>query len=81
MTYSQIKAKIEAARQLTAANQDKHRIHLERGYVYASEKEVFSIVGKSIVGYVTKYYKLAPITEDGKKQFWALDSKSRLVMI
>jgi hypothetical protein len=36
MTTTQAKKKIAAARQMTAANQDKHRIHLERGYVYAS---------------------------------------------
>ena len=78
MTYTQAKQKIAAARQMTAANQGRHRIHLERGYVYANTDHVFHWCKSGIInGYVFQT-DLIPSFE---KQFWAIDSKSRLVMI
>jgi hypothetical protein len=82
MTTTQAKKKIAAARQMTAANQDKHRIHLERGYVYASENEVFQICDCGIItGWTIKPLSQMIYFHLDEKHFWAINSESKLVMI
>lgn len=74
MTPTETNQKIEAAKKITAAFLPFHKIHLEEGYVQISLSQLLgSDLPPSIKGVL--------LSTESDSQIWAIDSKSRLVMI
>lgn len=77
MTYSEIKAKIQAARNITENSPFK----LERGYIYATETQALSRCnGKPLTGLISKRFSFG-IDFSVKKRIYGVDKYNKLVEI
>jgi len=65
--------KIQAAKAMTGANIEHHRIHLEEGYVEAT---VSQVVRESKINYISK-----PVFSRFDIQIWGINKQGKLQMI
>jgi hypothetical protein len=65
--------KIQAAKDMTEANIEHHRIHLEDGYVEATRYEVMLIVGYA--------YDIPEFIKFHTPQIWGINKQGKLQMI
>lgn len=82
MTPTERHQKIEAAKKITAAFLPFHKMHLEDGYIEATESDMVELCNSGhFTGWVMKDFHVGINYRSTEKHIWAIDSKSRLVMV